>query len=618
MNESAENIKELSRLVDEHRPHEALLTFLEEISGKSFSQLSTYEMVMLDLICQRALPEMLEHKTIWMVNHPSQIRRMLELLTGALPVGYHPAAIVDHIAWLRCLLAIEEARAGRVERVHEELCLVRGVSDSTHVRKPNGTLRRQIQSIGLAERSASRFLELFFEAYTEFLKRIGQYEMASHLENRIGRLLGLIARDEKRPGVVQALFYDKIHATGHADFVHVKTERHSDNNGKSVPDVPIGYVHEHRDVIDAAMRDAAVHTQQTVDAYLKRIGLPDGLDERFVHWEIGTVQGDAVKLERRFQGGSIALPLAVAIISQYLAKPVPNDVAFTGALNIGSVENGRILPVDGVPEKVRHATTSGCKVVYIPVTNLAEFDARPALQNLINEHSTRVVGAETLDQVCKNLFPPEGSGRLKDTIKDAAAGFVQILYPANRTHENTAVQSTLQRHRTHIIVCSLLMAGLVFLEGWRVYKVFPADYPALLAWMKILAATAIIFAGMCFSFALPAACLRHQKNWSWYAAAGVLAAGLAAVIIIVGSMLPDSTGVSSIYNAPPMASLIKDLFVIWVFAWAIAANTFNAVAALESLIAKRQFVTTRTCLHGIRRWKPGCLFAAFIFPGTGV
>jgi len=63
-------------------------------------------------------------------------------------------------------------------------------------------------------------------------------------------------------------------------------------------------------------------------------------------------------------------------------------------------------------------------------------------------------------------------------------------------------------------------------------------------------------------------------------------------------MLPDVTRISHLYNAPPAASLMKDLFVMWIFAWAIAANSFNAVAALEELMARRQFVTARAC----QRW----------------
>lgn len=597
MNSSADRFKEFSDLIDQHRPREAFVLFLEQIKDKPFSELPTPQLAMLDTVCQRGLPDLLEHHTLWMVNYPDRLRRMLKLLTDALAVRYHPAATVDHIAWLRCLLAIEEAMAGRIERAHKELCLVSGELETESVPEPNGTLRQQIQSIELAERSAAEFLKLFFAAYLEFLKRVGKYELSNHIENRIDRLLTYIDRDENRPGVARALFYDKHQRIGHSGFVHVSMERQPHHGERAQFGEPIEYTRKKEDTIDAAMQEAAIRTQQAVDTYLKRTGYPDGLDERLVHWEIATVRGDAVKLERRFQGGSVALPLAVAIISQYLARPVPNDVAFTGAFTTASVANGRILPVDGVPEKVQHVAISGCKLIYVPTANLTEIDVKPALRDVIAEHNARIVAVETLDQVCEELFPPEGSGRLLDTIKDTTANFLQILHAAGRPKKHVLVKSAHERHRTHIIACSILTAALMLLEGWRLYKTFAPECPPVAAWGRIIIAAVIVFSGMCLSFALPAGCLRHRKAWSWYAGVGVLAVCFAAGVFLLGLMLPDFTHISNIYNVPPAAGLMKDVFIIWIFAWAIAANTFNAVAALEDLVGKRQFVTARLCLR---------------------
>jgi len=103
------------------------------------------DLAMLDMLCQHTLPELREHYTLWLVHHPDRLRRMLDLLTEALAVNYRSPATVDHIAWLRCFLAIEEALAGRLERVHEELRLVRGGQETDSVPKPNGKLRQQIQ-----------------------------------------------------------------------------------------------------------------------------------------------------------------------------------------------------------------------------------------------------------------------------------------------------------------------------------------------------------------------------------------------------------------------------------------------------------------------------------------
>lgn len=583
-------------MIDRHRSKEALVVFLEYVADRLFSDLSASELVMLDRICRDVLPQLLEDSTLWMVNHPDKLRRMLGLLSGALAVGYHRARTVDHTAWLRCLLAVGEAMSGHPERAHEQLCLVHGEIEVDSVPGPNGIFRNRLQTIKLTERSTTEFLDSFFAAYMEFLKRIGQYDLSNHLQSRIGRLLGYIARDETRPGIAQALFHDRLQAVGYCAFVHATTQRWEGSGADGQQTGPIEYTRA-EEAIDAAMSQATIRTHQAVDAWLRRSGYPDGLDERLVRWEIGTVQGDAVRLERRFQGGSIALPLAVAIVSHYLARPVSNDIAFTGAFTAASTDNGQILPIDGVPEKVQQAVTSSCKVIYIPSANLTEVNERPALRNLISEHDGRVVAVETIDQVCTELFPPEGSGMLKDTIKDTCANFLQILNLKSRRGEALVSRSAHGRHQTHIILCSILTAALVFLEGWKLYKAFAADYPAVLAWGRIVAATFIVLFGMCCTFALPAACLRHRKVWSWYAGAVGLAAVFATAALLIGWMLPDFKRISSIYNAPPAAGLVKDVFVMWVFAWAIAANTFNAATALEELVSKRQFVTTRSCLR---------------------
>ena len=55
---------------------------------------------------------------------------------------------------------------------------------------------------------------------TELLTRVGRCELATHLQSRIGRLIGLIERGETRPGVVQALLFSRGQG-GHARYVHV-------------------------------------------------------------------------------------------------------------------------------------------------------------------------------------------------------------------------------------------------------------------------------------------------------------------------------------------------------------------------------------------------------------
>jgi hypothetical protein len=453
--------------------------------------------------------------------------------------------------------------------------------------------RSQVQSIELTERTSAEFLKGFFASYLEFLRRAGQFELANHLDSRLGKLLGHIARDESRPGVIQALFYDKTGSVGHSGFIHVLITTGPDEEELE----PIQYAAASNEIIDLAMKQASVYAREAVDFYLKRAGLPDGLEERLIRWEIATVEGEPVKLHQHFQGGSIALPLAVAVISQYLARPVANDIAFTGAFTEATVKEGHIQPVDGIPEKIRHAVTSGSRLVYIPATNVPLLDNEPSLKNIVSEYNAQVVPAESIDQVCSELFPPEGSGRIFDLIKEVAINVLEILGPRVAKLEETLEKPTHLRYRNHIILCSLFTAFLVFLEGWRAYKVFVPDFPVLAAWCRIVLSSALIFTGMVVSFGIPAACLKHRKIWAWYAGTCLLAVVLTGIAVLIGNILPDFGDIGSFWDFPPVAGLVKDLFVMWIFAWAIALNTFNAVAAFEDLITHRQFVTARSCLQ---------------------
>lgn len=175
MNTLADKPKEFCKLIDQNRPHEAFTFFLEKIKDTPCSQLPISQMSMLDTICRRILPELREQYTLWMVRHHDLLRRILRLLTEALELNYQRASTVDNIAWLRCLLAIEEALAGRLEHVHEELCLVYGGPETDSLPKPNGQLHQDIQSIELTDRTKVEFLKHFFSSYMQFLHRSGQH-----------------------------------------------------------------------------------------------------------------------------------------------------------------------------------------------------------------------------------------------------------------------------------------------------------------------------------------------------------------------------------------------------------------------------------------------------------
>lgn len=584
----------LTRLIDEGRPHEGLVLFLERIGSKSFWELSGAEPAMLDIICSKGLAELLEHRTLWMVNHSDYLHTMLKLLTAVLQAGYHPATTLDHIAWLRCLLAIGEAMDGRIERVHQHLCLVQDTQPKNSIPQPDGTFRQQIDGVSLTEGSTTGFLEHFFDAYTQFLRRNGRYELGNFLETRLKKLIDRVARDERRPGVVQALLYDQAH--GYSRFVHVSIEyQPSDVKGKSLQEGII-YAGRQQDTIDTAMRQAAMYAYSAADAYLKRAGFPDGLADRLVRWELASLYGGTSGPAQAYEGGSVALPLAIAIISEYVARAVANDIALTGAFIDTTADTGQVLPVDGILEKIEYAITTGSKIIYIPDGNTGRFNEHPSMQKLAAEHEAQVVPAGDIGQVCSKLFPPEGSGQLKDLVEDAFGNYVQIFKPILRRYRLTSSKFAYQRHYYHVLACSVLTMLLVLLESWMICKTCAPDFPSIGIWIRIIAVAVLAFVGTSFSFVLPDICLQHRERWSWIAGTILLAVCLGIGGQLLIPVIPGLKPVNSSPNILPTAFFLKDMFLIWVFTWVIAADSFNVVAGAEHLLKNRQFITARECL----------------------
>jgi hypothetical protein len=111
MDELSDSLAAVSRLVEAQRPREAFALFLTQVEGRDWKGLSAPELRALDLVIQRVVPELLDHHTLWMVNHPHHLRQMLALLSMALRARYRAPVVLDQMAWLRCLLAVSEAVA---------------------------------------------------------------------------------------------------------------------------------------------------------------------------------------------------------------------------------------------------------------------------------------------------------------------------------------------------------------------------------------------------------------------------------------------------------------------------------------------------------------------------
>ena len=589
---TVDKVKEFRDLIDRQRPREAFALFLDVVERKDW--LEVRDLAMLDVLCKSTLFELQRQHTLWMVNNPGLLRRMLKVLTEALAANYLRPTTTDHIAWLRCLLAISEAMNRRLDNVHEELCLAHGHEESSSVPRPNGILREKIKSMEDSDASNTAFLRQFFDAYMGFLGRVGRFEFANFIEGRLSKLLALVARDEQRPGVVQALLYDQDQ--GYSRFVHVTAKYCAATDQDSTSGPNIMYSGRPQDKIDTLMQEASLHAHIAADAYLKRIGYPDGLTDRLVRWELTTLRGDISAPAQRYEGGSIALPLSVAIVSEYLERPVPNDIALTGAMNGTTAADGHILPVDGIREKLKHAVATGSRVIYLPQANTTQLNDPPSLEKLAAENNARFKPIEQLDQVCGQLLPPEGSGRLKDILTDTLTGYVRMFKCALRRKRPSEVADLSERHFSHALLCSVLTTVLVLVECLMVCIPFAPDVMSISLWSRVIVMVVLFFAAISFGFALPGSFLRHRKRWALLLSALLLALCSAAGAGLLLRVIPDNSQASRTINILPSALLIKDMLVIWLFGWALAGNIFYVAAALEDLLDRRQFVTARKCM----------------------
>ncbi|MEM1558276.1 MAG: protease Lon-related BREX system protein BrxL [Thermoproteota archaeon] len=74
------------------------------------------------------------------------------------------------------------------------------------------------------------------------------------------------------------------------------------------------------------------------------------------------------------EGASAGITILTGLVSALTKKPVRNDVAMTGEITL----LGKILPVEGVHEKIVAAIDAGIKTVYIPIGNEKDVQILPS------------------------------------------------------------------------------------------------------------------------------------------------------------------------------------------------------------------------------------------------
>lgn len=104
------------------------------------------------------------------------------------------------------------------------------------------------------------------------------------------------------------------------------------------------------------------------------------------------------RLNHVYDGTSLCLAAACAIISSLFGIPVPSKAAFTGAIDI----LGETEAVGGINEKLMIAGLKEIDVVYVPKNNMK------AIKDIMNLMKTKVIPVKGLTELFDHIFGREG------------------------------------------------------------------------------------------------------------------------------------------------------------------------------------------------------------------
>jgi ATP-dependent Lon protease len=99
-------------------------------------------------------------------------------------------------------------------------------------------------------------------------------------------------------------------------------------------------------------------------------------------------------------GPSAGCAFALAFISKILNKPINNEIAITGEIEL----TGKITKIGGLNFKLNGAKKAGIKMVYIPLENKEDFDEIIEKDNKLIDDNFKVVLIDYLDEIINDIF----------------------------------------------------------------------------------------------------------------------------------------------------------------------------------------------------------------------
>jgi len=573
--------EDILRLYKENRLIEASELFVSFIGKKTFDEF-TEELESLDVFLRKILPALINKEPSWLIKNPEYTSKFLELALDAQKRDYLASEMSYQATQLRCFLAIADALKKDVLGVHKEVLYAADseAEDKKVDEKPLSHLEEFLKKNGIS----AALLGTFFSAYFNYLRQMGREDIVERVAWIIEKGICELEKEETRSGVVRGLFVKEQDRSGIIKNILVRIEEGEET---------IEYSHLEREELGESIKDASEVARKVAHNFLVQRGYPEGLSNRKVIWQIVRTNGKAEDMSIFYDGASICLPLTTAILSYYLSQPVASDIAITGAFNIHSIEEGRILGVAGIQAKVEVALESGIRKVFVPLVNKRDIDL--AAGKRAEELGAEIVSVQKLYDIYARLFYAPKPKTIGSIIRDILKGISVFLHFRKIRAE---ISPDYVEQEKHIWIASGLYSLLYVFDGFGIYFIYhEKDFiPSILT---IIAGVFVVFMGMIICFILPQAILEREKRNSWYISIGITFLSTAIAYLIYLRMIPfTAVDLSKSFDWPPVLGVLKDFIIFWMFAALYMTNFYNYAYALDLLIKRRQFVTVRNSLKG--------------------
>ncbi len=254
--------------------------------------------------------------------------------------------------------------------------------------------RNQLENLRSTISTSLRALEVFFNTYFKYLEAKG-YNTA-----RISRLVLEIIREfreEERKGFrTRGLFVDPSTRLGYISDIIVTVSR------------GMGEIRAGNKIEDEVMKRAVENAIEAAYLHLEQEGF--GMAKEYdVSWQIEDIKPS-------YEGDSLGLTIAIALISNFYNEPVDRKFAFTGVV----AKDGGISRVGSIAAKLKVAYEMGIEVVVIPYANAPEIP-----EKYLGLSTFQIRYVRTLEEAIEIALP--------DIYRDYLAHLIEIYSGLERT-----------------------------------------------------------------------------------------------------------------------------------------------------------------------------------------